>query len=73
MNTNRQNALSAGVLFVIADIAGVLAFAFLGPVYNPDYLIKVAENRNLVITGALMFIVGLSVLWNKKLVQAGTP
>ena len=57
MNTNRQNALSAGVLFVIADIAGVLAFAFLGPVYNPDYLIKVAENRNLVITGALIVLI----------------
>ena len=57
MNTNRQNALSAGVLFVIADIAGVLAFAFLGSVYNPDYLIKVAENRNLVITGALIVLI----------------
>ncbi len=45
MNTNRKNALGAGILFVIADIAGFACIPFLGFLDNPDYLIKVAENR----------------------------
>ena len=57
MNTNRKNALGAGILFVIADIAGFLTFAFLGSVNNPDYLIKAFENRNQVVMGALLVVI----------------
>ncbi len=57
MNTNRKNALGAGILFVIADIAGFLTFAFLGSVNNPDYLIKVTENRNQVVMAALLVLI----------------
>ena len=57
MNTNRKNALGAGVLFVIADIAGFLSVPLLGIVNNPDYLIKVAENRNQVVMAALLVVI----------------
>ena len=57
MNSNRKNALGAGVLFVIADIAGFLTFPFLGFLNNPDYLIKVAENRNQVVMAALLIVI----------------
>ena len=57
MNTHRMNALSAGILFVIADIAGFLTFPFLGFLDNPDYLIKVFEYKNLVVTGALLAVI----------------
>jgi hypothetical protein len=56
MDANRKNALSAGVLFVIADIAGFLCFPLVGFLNNPDYLIKVAENRNQVVMGALLVL-----------------
>lgn len=57
MNTHRMNALSAGILFVVADIAGFLTFPFLGFLDNPDYLIKVFEYRNQVVTGALLVVI----------------
>ncbi len=57
MNNYRKLAISAGVLFVIADIAGFLTFAFLGFLNNPDYLIKVTENRNQVAIGALLVLI----------------
>ncbi len=57
MNNFRKNAITAGVLFVIADIAGFLTFAFWGVLNNPDYLIKVAENRNQVVIGALLVVI----------------
>jgi len=56
MNTHRKNALGAGILFVIADIAGFLSIPFLGFLNNPDYLIKVAENRNQLVTGGLLIL-----------------
>ncbi len=57
MNRNRMNALSAGVLFVIADIAGFLTFPALGFLDNPDYLMKAFENRNQVVMGALLVVI----------------
>jgi len=56
MNTHRKNALGAGILFVIADIAGFSSIPFLGFLSNPDYLIKVAENRNQLVTGGLLIL-----------------
>jgi hypothetical protein len=57
MNSDKKNALGAGVLFVIADIAGFLTFPFLGFLNNPDDLIKVAENRNQVVMAALLIVI----------------
>jgi hypothetical protein len=56
MNAHRKNALSAGILFVIADIAGFSSIPFLGFLNNPDYLIKVAENRSQLVTGGLLIL-----------------
>jgi hypothetical protein len=56
MNIHRKNALGAGILFIIADIAGFLSFPFLGFLNNPDYLIKVTENRNQVVMGGLLVL-----------------
>lgn len=56
MNTHRKNALGAGILFVIADIAGFACIPFLGFLNNPDYLIKVAENRNQLVMGGLLIL-----------------
>jgi hypothetical protein len=56
VNTHRKNALGAGILFVIADIAGFSSIPFLGFLNNPDYLIKVAENRNQLVAGGLLIL-----------------
>lgn len=56
MNTNRKNALGAGILFVIADIAGFACLPLLGFLNNPDYLSKVAENRNQLVMGGLLIL-----------------
>ncbi len=57
MDTSRKNTLGAGILFVIADIAGFLTFAFLGAANGPDYLAQVAGNRNQVVMGALLVLI----------------
>ncbi len=48
MNTYRKNAISVGVLFIIATVLGVLGKTkFLGPILDaPDFLIKVSANQN---------------------------
>jgi hypothetical protein len=58
MNSYRNNALSAGVLFVIADIAGFLSVPIIKPLLdNPDYLIKVTEHRNPLVMAALFVVI----------------
>ncbi len=50
MNSNRKIAIIAGVLFIIGTVAGLLSVVSI--IEDPDYLIKVSANENLVITGA---------------------
>jgi hypothetical protein len=58
MNTYRNNALSAGILFVIADIAGFLSVPIIKPLLDsPDYLIKVTEQRNPLVMAALFVVI----------------
>ena len=57
MNANRTNAIGAGILFVIADIAGFLTFPALGFLDNPDYLVQAFENRHQVILGVLLVVI----------------
>src|SRR3990172_7516588 len=53
MNSNRKTAMLVGVLFIIG-FAGILSAVFVQPVLDdPGYLIKVSENRNKVLIGAL--------------------
>ena len=59
MNSTRRIAITVGVLFIIATVAGVLSVAFLGAVLaDPDNLISFAENSTQVIAGALLDLVG---------------
>jgi hypothetical protein len=58
VNSYRKNAISAGVLFIIADAVGFLSLAFMGPVNATDYLVSVSANSGLVATGALLIFIG---------------
>ncbi len=62
MNSNRKTALTVGVLFIIATVAGVLSLVFTGSLNAPDYLTKVSANENQILIGALlMLIMGFAV------------
>jgi len=53
MNTYRTTAVIVGVLFLLG-FAGVFGPVIVGPILNnPSYLIKISENKNLVMVGAL--------------------
>jgi hypothetical protein len=57
MKTYRKSATLVGILFLVATSAGVFSFPFLKSLNNLDYLIKVGENQNPVITGAILIII----------------
>jgi hypothetical protein len=54
----RKNAISAGVLFIIADLVGFLGFPFLAPMNATDYLVSISANQSLISTGALLLFIG---------------
>lgn len=63
MGSIKQIAIIVGILFLIADVAGVLSLALIGPLQgtpdHPDYLTKFAASPNLVLVAALLiFIMG---------------
>jgi hypothetical protein len=58
MNSNRNNAKAAGVLFIIATGVDFLSFPFLGPMTATNYLVSVSTNGGLVGTGALLLFIG---------------
>jgi len=48
-----------GVLFIVATVAGVQSVGFLGPILgDPDYLTNFFANKNQVIIGALLDLIG---------------
>jgi hypothetical protein len=59
MNSYRNNAIMAGVLFIIATVVGILGnVIFLTPILDaPDYLIKISANENQVIIGGLLMLI----------------
>ena len=58
-NSTRRIAITVGILFIIATVAGVLSVAFLGAVLaDPDYLVNFAANEGQVIAGAILDLVG---------------
>ena len=64
-NSTRTTAITVGILFIIATLAGVLSVAFLGAVLaDPDNLISFAENSTQVIAGALLQLPGLNFQQN---------
>jgi hypothetical protein len=58
MNSYRNYAIVAGVLFIIYTGLDLLTFLFYGPVSAPNYLVSISENRGLVGTGALLSFTG---------------
>ena len=59
MNANRKIARTVGILFIIATVAGFLSVAFLGSMLaDPDNLGNFSANKNQVITGALVDLIG---------------
>ena len=55
--TYRKTAVIVGVLFIIGTVAGVLSVVFTGSTLtDPNYLVKVAENQNQVVTAALLVL-----------------
>ncbi len=60
MDTNRKAAVAAGVLFIVATVAGVISrVAFLTPVLGlPDPLAAVSANETRVVLGAALLFVG---------------
>lgn len=58
MNTNKKSARFAGILFVIATVAGVLSTGvFLSPILDASgYLVKVSAGENMVILGVLLML-----------------
>jgi uncharacterized protein DUF4386 len=54
---NRKTATIVGVLFIIGTVAGILSVVFTGSTLSdPNYLIKVSENQNQIVTAALLVL-----------------
>jgi len=66
MNSNRKTAIIVGVLFIIATVASISTFVFVGFLDAPDYLVNVSANENQVLGG--MF---LELIW--ALAVVGIP
>jgi hypothetical protein len=60
MDTNRRNAVVAGVLFITATLADVISrAAFVQPILSaPDPLTGISANETQVLLGALLLLVG---------------
>jgi len=58
MNTERKYAISAGILFIIADLVGFLTFPFIAPVNAANYLVSISTNNSLVATAAVLLFIG---------------
>ena len=55
MNTYRKTAIIVGILFLVCSAAAILSFPFFGPILEgKDYLSKLFDSENMVITGALI-------------------
>lgn len=62
-NGSRTTARLVGVLFIIGTVAGILSVLCTGSIFgDADYLARVFENQNLIVTGALcVLVMGLSL------------
>ncbi len=55
MSSYRKNAIVVGILFLVCSAAALLSFPFFGPILEgKDYLSKLFDSKNMVITGALI-------------------
>jgi hypothetical protein len=57
MNSNRKTAIVVGVSFILG-FAGVFMAVFVKPILDdPNFLFKAAENKNLILMGALSMLI----------------
>jgi hypothetical protein len=63
MNSFQKTAKIVGILFIIGTVAGILSAFVIPSILNaPDYLIKISENKNMVILGVLLVLMmGISL------------
>ena len=61
--TNRMNAISVGVLYIIGTVAGILSVVLSTPILDgPDFLIKVSSNETRFVIAALfVLLMGLAL------------
>jgi len=57
MDSSKKTARIVGILFIIATLAGLLSVIFLGSLNAPDYLVKISENGNQIIIGAILMLI----------------
>lgn len=58
MNSNKKIARTTGMLFIIATAAVLLGSGLTGSIVGaPDYLVQIAENKNMVVLGAILYFV----------------
>ena len=57
MNTYRKTAIIVGVLFIIATLASISTFVFVGFLSEPDYLASVSANENQVLGGMFLELI----------------
>jgi len=56
MDSSRKTAIIVGVLFIIATAAPMISIAFIGPIYDADYLTAISANENQVLIGVLLLL-----------------
>jgi hypothetical protein len=58
MNSTREIAVIAGVVFIIATVATLLAASFVPALTGADYLTRFSAHTNQVAAGALLYLIG---------------
>lgn len=62
-SSHRNTAIIVGVFFIIATVASISTFLFIGFLSDPDYLVKVSSNENQVLGGMFLELIwALAVL-----------
>jgi hypothetical protein len=57
-NESKKLAMIVGILFIIGTASGILSVVLTGSILEePDYLVKVFENQDRIVTGALCILV----------------
>ncbi|MCL2671452.1 MAG: DUF4386 domain-containing protein [Clostridiales bacterium] len=53
----KGTARMVGILYIIGTVAGILSTSFLSMRNETDYLVKIAENPNALVAGAILTLV----------------
>ena len=61
MNKNRNTARIVGALFIIGTVSGVLSVVFAGSLDDPNYLMQVSANKQILISALFVIVMGLAL------------